>query len=162
MTTLFPGVCIAIGESVITLSPFGALKKGGSPYRAFVPGMFLGILPFGLMMPRNLLILGADLWQAVKFSSYRAVRIIKAGNFLERVESSISFVYVLPGITKLSLYLMAASMGIARPLGSGSIVVPPGLLLMALSAVLFQNRMKMDGFVWVYRFLCLSFQLVIP
>ncbi|MGI6238130.1 MAG: GerAB/ArcD/ProY family transporter [Christensenellales bacterium] len=157
--------CIAIGETVIAMALFGSLKKGDSSYRAYLPGVLLGALLFALTMLRDLLILGAELEQAAKFSTYMAVRIIKVGNFLERIESSISFIYVLLGITKLSLYLMAASMGIARLLKSANyrnVVVPTGLLMIAVSAITFKNLMEMYDFVWAYRFLNIPFQLLIP
>lgn len=156
---------IAVGETMIVLSLFGYLKKGESPYKIYVPGILLGVLLFTLVVLRNLFILGADLEQAAHFSTYMAVRIIRIGSFLERVESTISFIYILLGITKLTLYFSAASMGIAKLLrvpDHRRLLVPSALIVLALGSMVFKNVMEMYDFVWVSRFLSMPFQVLIP
>ena len=156
---------IAVGETVMVMVIMGNLKKGRSPFGVYLPGILIGVLLFALIILRNLFILGPDLEQAAKFSTYMAVRIIEVGSFFERIESSISFIYILLGITKMTLFLSAATMGIARLLKVSDykrLLLPVGLLVLAVSAVVFNNVFEMYELVWLYLYFALPFQVLIP
>jgi hypothetical protein len=78
--------------------------QGKSAYKIYLPGVLMRVGLFALIILRNFFILGPDLEAAAKFSTYMAVRIIEVGSFFERIESSISFVYILLGVTKMTLF----------------------------------------------------------
>lgn len=156
---------IAVGETVMMTAILGSRKKGRSAYGIYLPGVLLGVGLFALVILRNIFILGPDLENAAKFSTYMAVRIIEVGSFFERIESSISFVYILLGITKMALFLSGAAMGSARLLRSGDykkLLVPTGLLALAVGALVFNNAFEMFDLVWVYQYAAIPFQLLIP
>ncbi len=157
--------CIAVGEAVMTMVAMGNLKEGKSPYKVYLPGVLTGVALFALVILRNISILGPDMEQAAKFSTYMAVRIIAVGSFFERIESSISFIYILLGITKMTLFLSAAAMGIARLLKIADykrLLLPVGLLVLAVSTVVFNNAFEMFELAWIYRYFALLFQVLIP
>lgn len=156
---------VAIGDTVMTMALLGALKKDESSYKIYLPGILIGIGIFALILLRNLFILGADLDLAAQFPAYMAMRAIRVGSFFERVESFISFVYILIGITKLTVCILAGTMGVARLLKSSDykkLIVPSALLMLAIGATVFKNVMEMFNFVWVYRYLSIPFQILIP
>lgn len=156
---------IAIGDTVVALALMSYVKKGSSSYKVFLPGILIGIILFTLIMLRNLVVLGPELEEAAQFSTYMAIRVIRIGNFLERVESSISFVYILLGITKMVLYITVAAMGAAHLLKSPNykkLVFPSSLFILAIGSIVFKSTLEMYDFVWAYRFLALPFQLIIP
>ncbi|HWS43465.1 MAG TPA: endospore germination permease [Pseudoflavonifractor sp.] len=156
---------IAVGETVIVMTILGNLKKGESPYKVYLGGVLTGVALFTLVLLRNILILGPDMEQAASFSTYMAVRVIGVGHFFERIESSISFTYILLGITKMALFLSAASMGIARLMRVSDhrrLLVPASLLVLAAGTVVFGNIFEMFDLAWASRYFVLPFQVLIP
>ena len=156
---------IAVGEAVMAMMMMGHLKKGKSPYGVYLPGVLMGVVLFALIILRNVCILGPDMEQAAKFSTYMAVRIIDVGSFFERIESSISFIYVLLGITKMTLFISAAAMGAAWLLKVSDykrLLLPVGLLVLAVSALVFNNVFEMYELTRIYRYFALPFQILIP
>jgi spore germination protein KB len=152
-------------ETILVLVLFGSFQKGGSPYKAYFGGVLLGSVALTLVVLRNLLILGPDLLMAASFPSYMAVRIIRLGSFLERLESIISFNLILMGVTKISLCLSSASMGVAQLFNVQDhkrLVIPVSFLVLALSSVLFESMPELIGFIKAYRVYALPFQLFIP
>lgn len=156
---------IVVGESVIVMAVLGKREKDNSAYKICLPGLFLGILLFTLVIIRNILILGIDLENSAKFSTYMAVRIIRLGSFFERIESSISFVYILMGITKMVLFLSAGAMGISKLLhvpDYKKLLLPTGIIVLPSSIVVFKNVFEMFDRVWVYCYIAPVFQMLIP
>lgn len=152
-------------ESVLVLALFGSFRKGDSPYRAYFGGILLGCIALTLVILRNLLILGPDLLREASFPSYMAVRLLSLGDFLERLESIISFNLILMGVTKISLCLSCASMGVATLFNvreHKNLVMPISLLVLALSSVLFESMPELIEFIRAYRFYALPFELLIP
>lgn len=157
--------CIAIGETMMVMALFGYTKREQHPARIYLPAFFAGVIIFALIILRNLLVLGPALEQEAQFSTYMTARIIKMGSFLDRVESSISIVYILLGITKLTVFLTAASMGTARLFKEQDykrFLLPTGLLILSVGALVFNNVMEMYEFVWVYSYLAIPFQVILP
>lgn len=156
---------IAVGETALVMVIVGRLQKGANPYKTYLIGVLLGICLLALVILRNVLILGPVLEREAKFSTYMAVRIIDIGSFFERVESMISFNLILLGFTKMPAFLLASSMGAARLLkveNEKRLLVPMGLLALALCAIIFKNTFEMYEYARVYWLCALPFQLLIP
>lgn len=156
---------ISFGETVLAMTIFGNLKQGESPYKAYFTGFIGGMLILGFILIRNLLILGPEMIQIVKFASYMAARIIHFGSFFERIESLISFNLILLGLTKIALCLTAASLGIAKLLKIENFTrlsLPVCFLVLALCSLIFKNMFEMFDFAKIYGFLAIPFQFLIP
>lgn len=156
---------VSLGEVVFALVLFGAVKKGGSSYKTYLWGLSLGTLFLLLSVLRNLLVLGPDLYAAADYPTYMAVRVISLGNFFARFESLISINYILLTLTKTALFLSAAAMGLSRLWGVENhkkLVMPAGLLTLALCSVILSGLPDMLRFIAAYRFWALVFQLLIP
>lgn len=156
---------IAIGDLVALLTVTNHLKGSKSPYKVFLPGVLIGVLLFAIIILRNLFILGPSLDESAQFSTYTAARVIHIGNFVERVESTISFVYVLLGITKLAVYLSAVSIGVSKLLRVNrykKLLVPVALCSLALGTSVFNNALEMFDAVWSYPYYAIVIQTGVP
>lgn len=156
---------IAVGETVLVLSCMGKLRRKNSPYKAYIWGVIFGVFLGGIVLIRNLMILGADMEEATKFSSYTAVRVIELGSFFERIESIISFNLILMALTKVALALSAAARGAAKLVNVKNrryLLTPVFLLTIALCSILFKNMPEMFDFAIIYPIFAFPFQILIP
>ena len=99
------------------------------------------------------------------FPSFNMARTIHIGEFLSRIEGSISVNLVLAGITKISVCLICAAKGISSLFQIKNfkhMILPMALLAMALSAILYKNIIEMFAFLKYYNIYAVPFQLFIP
>lgn len=152
-------------ETVLFLGVASAVKKEDSPYRIYIKAIVIAGAVLLVVIVRNLQILGPASVQARYFPSYTAVRIIEVGDFMSRIEGVIAMNFVLTGIVKITLSLLVAAKGTARLFGLSDyrqIVMPVGILAVALSAIVYDNTMQMFAFLPIYQFYALPFQVGIP
>lgn len=157
---------IAFGETVLALAAFGAMKPGEKPFKAYGIGIGIGALILLCATTRNILVLGREMLEYTIFPSYVAVRVISIGNFIDHLESVISFVLILMGITKVAICLRAASMGAKKLLKTQvpvkHVVIPMAMLAVAISVTNFTNMQELLDFSEAYRYYSLLFVLLIP
>lgn len=152
-------------ETVLFLFFGHALRKEYSSYRIYVISSLLGFLILWIIVVRNILVLGPEMMSAVYFPSFTAARIISVGSFLTRIEGTISMNFILSGVVKITLCLIAASIGTAGLLGVENyktLVVPVGMLIFALCMINYPSILDMMAFIEVYQYYAIPFQLVIP
>lgn len=152
-------------ETVIFLGLAGSFQKKANPYKMFLYSLIITTVTFLLVFIRNLSLLGATIMSLNYFPSFSAARIIEVGDFLARIESSISTNFQFAGIVKTACCLLAASKGMAslfdldhcRP-----IVLPMAMLALALGAIAYKNTMDMIAFLAYYPYYAFPFQVAIP
>ncbi|MEA4969437.1 MAG: endospore germination permease [Candidatus Pelethousia sp.] len=152
-------------ETVIFLGLAGSFEKKDNPYKLFLYALSIILLIFIIVFLRNLTLLGNTLNSLNYFPSYVTVRIIGIGDFLARMEGSISSNFLLAGIVKIAACLLAASKGMAslfnmehyRP-----IVLPMGMLVLAICSILYENTMQMFAFLTYYPYYAFPFQVILP
>ena len=152
-------------ETVVFLGIADCVRKEDRPERIYLIGILLSAAILLVIILRNLFIFGPAVVAMEYFPSYTAVRIINIGDFLTRIEGSISINFMLAGITKIALCLITASRGMAALFGVKdwrSLVVPSGLLAVALASILYGNIMEMFGFIKYYPYYAIPFEIVIP
>jgi spore germination protein KB len=100
------------------------------------------------------------------FPSYEAVSRIKIGDFLQRIEVTVSFVFFFGVLTKSSVCLLVATKGISKMFNLKdyrSIVIQTGILMIYFAYTIFDNSMVMKYWaVKVYPFYAFPFQVIIP
>ncbi len=151
-------------ETVVFLGIADAVKKQTSPYKLYVYAAAFGALILLLVMLRNIELLG-ELTKIEYFPSYIAARIIDIGDVLTRIEGTISMNFIVSGVTKITLCLLVAARGIAHLIGVSSyrrILIPVSALALALSSALYNSAMQMFGFINVYPYYAMPFQVFIP
>ena len=157
---------IAFGELALVLSAFGSIKPGGKPIRAF--GIGIGIGTFMLLSTalRNGLVLGREMVDYTLFPSFVATRVISVGNFVEHLESVISFIQILVGITKTSICLRAAALGINKLLKNRfsvkHVMIPVAAAAALICIISFQNMKQLLEFAGIYKFYAAPFAIGIP
>lgn len=152
------------GETVMILGIADAVKKQISPYKLFINAAAFGALVLLFVILRNIELLG-NLTEIEYFPSYIAARLINIGDFITRIEGSISMNFIIAGITKITVCLLVAAKGIAHLLNISSyrrILIPVSMLALALSMMLYSSAMQMFGFMNVYPYYAMPFQVFIP
>lgn len=156
---------IAVGESIIILACVTNFKKGESPYKSYIFSLVFGVILTTLTVMRNQAILGPPLAGAAKFTSYVAMRIIRKGNFLERIESIVLFNLFVMGVTKIAISLFAGARSLSvlvKEKEYKHMLAPALLIVLSLCSVSFKNMQDMFNFAWVYVYLSVPLQFLIP
>lgn len=152
-------------ETVIFLCVGDVFSRDTKPRKTLMSALLITLLIFLLVFFRNLTVLGQPLMKITYFPSYVMARIIEVGNFLERIEGSISSNFLIAGILKISVCLLAVGKGVSSLIGSKdcrALVVPAGLLSLALCAILYSKTMEMFEFIRYYFYYAAPFQWIIP
>ena len=116
-------------------------------------GIFLGALLFSFVIfenivLRNLTLLGKKMIEVNYFPSFVTARVVEAGDFLSRIEGSISTYFLLAGIVKIAVCLLAASKGLKSLLtlqDYSAMVAPSALMAFALALLHVHSTMEMFG-----------------
>lgn len=133
--------------------------------RIFLQALGIILTIFLLVFVRNLVLLGRKMMEVNYFPSYVAVRIIELGDFLARFEGLISSNFLLAGILKISVCLLAAAKGLSVLFGFNRhrlMVMPAGILAMGICAIVYKNMMDMFLFLKYYPYYAFPFQVLIP
>lgn len=153
-------------ELVVFMMVFDSLGKPSSSYRVYLKALIIGGLIVALLAMRNIMILGAETLGAIYFPSYVAVSRINVGNFLQRLEISVTIVFLLTGFIKISICLLAATKGLSKLFGYKDyrfFVTPVGLLMVNLAYLIYGNIMEM--FEWareIWPYYAFPFQVILP
>ncbi|ERJ13290.1 GerAB/ArcD/ProY family transporter [Haloplasma contractile] len=141
------------------------LKQNTSYGKVFFISALIGGVTILLATLRNLLILGSHTTEVLFFPSFTANKIINIGDILERVEISISMVFLLSGLIKLSICLLVASKGVSKLFNFKEIkdiVTPVALLLLTLSCIIYESANEMVEWITVYPYYAIPFQIILP
>jgi len=152
-------------ETVLFLGMAGAIRKKDSPYKIYMYAILFGTMILLSIILRNLFVLGPAMISSNYFPSYTTARIVNVADFLSRIEGTISLNLILAGLVKITVCLMAASKGTARLFGIQDyrqVVMPVGLIALALCAIVYQNTMEMFAFIRFYPYYTLPFQIILP
>lgn len=152
-------------ETMLFLCMADYFGKQDNPYKMYLYSLAGGTVIFLLVILRNLTILGQALMKIEYFPSFVTARIISIGNILPRIEGSISTNFVLGGIMKIAICMIAAVKGVSHLFGieeTRRMIAPVGLLALALAATVYKSALEMFDFInyyWIYAF---PFQVMIP
>jgi spore germination protein KB len=152
-------------ETVVFLGVADCVRQEDRPAGVYLIGILLSAAILLVIILRNLFILGPAVVSVEYFPSFAAARIISVGDFLSRIEGSISINFMLAGVTKIAVCLIAASRGLACLFGVKDwkiLVLPSGLLAVALSSILYGNLMEMFAFVKFYPYYAIPFEIAVP
>lgn len=157
---------LPLGETFLFLGIADSLKKGDSPYKAYLYGiLFIGFSSL-LILPRNVLVLGPGMMEVTYYPSFAVGRIINPGDFFARIENMLSMNYIFTGITKITLCIVFVVKGIASLFKIPEyrkILAPICLLCLALSIISYHSVMDLFDFVKrYYPIYTIPFQILIP
>lgn len=158
-------LAMAFGDIVLFLTLGDSIKKSSSSYKIFLSSIIITIVLMLLVFLKNLCVLGQSTMEITMFPSYAAARMASLSVFFERVEAVISYYFVIAGITKISVCIIAAAKGSAKILKIHEYkktVMPVGLVVFAASMMLFDNTAQMFDFVNKYPYISLPLQIGVP
>jgi len=131
LTGAFSSFSFPFAETVLFIGIFSSLKTKKSPFKVFSWGILISGIIIIAVTIRNIGVLGNTLGNFY-FPSYEAVSMINIGDFLQRIEISVSFVFIFGVFIKSSICLLVASKGISKMFNLHdyrSIVIQIGLLM---------------------------------
>ncbi|WP_110954138.1 GerAB/ArcD/ProY family transporter [Anaerosinus massiliensis] len=155
----------AFGSTVLLLALTDSLEKKENPYKVYLYGIFFGTVILLFVFVTNVMFLGVPMLEKSYFPSYTMARLVNVGDFLSRVESIIYYNFLLTGIAKLAICLLAAIKGVETMFKTRK----RGWILLALSVVVlvagmkgFANANEVFSFVDIFQYYALLFQILIP
>ncbi len=152
-------------ETVLFLCLGDTLGREARSYKMFLWSLIAAAVLFLLVFFRNMTLLGQSLMSIILFPSYETARIIQVGGFIERIEGGISTNFLLAGILKVAVCLLAVNKGLVsifRLKNNNALVLPAGLLAIALGTILYHNTMEMFAGVDYYFYYAIPFQVILP
>lgn len=152
-------------ETAVLLGVFFSLKTKKSPYKVYFSGIIFSGIVIVLLTIRNTVILG-DMVGYLNFPSHVAVSRISVSEFLQRIEVSVAFIFVVCAFIKSSVCLYVASKGISKIFNLHdyrSVVIQIGLLMIFFSFTIYKNIMEMRYWAYnVYQYYAFPFQVILP
>ncbi len=152
-------------ETVLMMGALYTLKNKKSHRKVYFYGILIAGATIILLTIRNIMILGF-MRSRLYFSSHTAVAMIGIGEFLQRIEVTVSFTFAVGVFIKASVCLLVACRGISRVIGLRdyrSIAIQTGLLMTFLAYIVYKNTMEMfDWATKVYPYYALPFQVILP
>ncbi len=153
-------------ETILFITILGSLSKSGSSYKVYFLSLLIGGAIVTLIAVRNVLVLGAGDTSISYFASYSSTRLINIGNFLQRIEVTVSIVFITSAFIKCCVCLSAFTTGVASIFNIKDyhrIAAPLGLLMAIFSITVYKSTMEM--FEWAakfYVYYAIPFQIIIP
>jgi spore germination protein KB len=152
-------------ETVLLIGIFSALKTKKSPLKVYFWGILITVSIITIITIRNISVLG-NMLGSFYFPSYEAVSQISVGDFIQRIEVTVSIVFVFGIFIKSSICLLVACKGIGRIFklyDYRSIVIQTGLLMIYFSYTVYDNIMEMQYWAFkVYQYYAFPMQVVLP
>ncbi len=151
-------------ETVILISILFTLKTEKSARKVYLWGLVLAGTTIVVLTIRNVLVLGKSI-EMYYFPSYIVASDISVGDFLQRLEITVVFVFAVAAFVKTSVCLLAVCRGFQRLFNLNdyrSITIQVGLLMVYFSYIIFYNIMDMKDWVKVYPYYAIPFQIIVP
>ncbi|MDF2989052.1 MAG: spore gernimation protein, partial [Eubacterium sp.] len=152
-------------ETVLFLGVFSSLKTKKSPIKIYLLGTLISAFVIINITIRNIAVLG-NMLGSFYFPSYEAVSRINIGDFIQRIEVTVSIVFIFGAFIKAAICLMVACKGIGKVLNLKdyrSVTIQTGLLMAYFSYIVYDNIMDMKYWAFmVYEYYAFPMQVIIP
>lgn len=119
-----------------------AINEHQSTQKGFYLGTIAGGLILTIIIALSILVLGATITSLKIFPSYTLAKNISVGNFLQRVEMIMAFLWIITIFVRSFLYFYASVKGIAQILNIKDhrpLILPLGMISIVLSQIIHPN-----------------------
>ena len=161
----FSAFSFPFAETVLFTGVFCSLKTKKSPSKVYFWGIMISASIIIIVTIRNIATLG-NMLDSFYFPSYAAVSRISIGEFVQRIEVTVSIVFIFGVFVKSSVCLLVVCNGIGKMFNLvdyRSIVIQTGLLMIYFSYTIYDNSMDMKEWAFkVYPFYAFPMQVIIP
>ena len=150
----------------VAFLPLMSAVKNSNPYKTFLKGHFWSTVLLMIILLRNIFCIGPHLMVAEYFPSFTCAKIMEIGDFLSRIEGTISINLIIAGLTKTTIFLYSGSLGLAKliniPNKMDLITMPVCLFALTLCMISYTDALQMFGFLDFYAYYAFPFQIIIP
>lgn len=150
-------------ETIAMLSLMYSSSKTPSIKKVLLCSIGIGVLMLTVIFVRNLVIIGAPLMKESVYPSYQAARIVRFGDFISRIEGTISFNLIAAGITKTVVCVMFSAQcakEIFRLKSMKTMIIPAVIAVFILSISLGRISPDLLGINKYYTYYALPIQLI--
>ena len=151
------GAQIPIGfpfsETVLFAMIIPYVSGPGEVKKYLLAGGLVGGLLLTLVILRTLMVLGAEATSMLWYPVLEATRMINLFDFLQRIEALIIINWIGFGYAKITICFYAFVLGLAQWLNLRDykpLVFPSGVLMLALSLIIFDNYVEAIAFINVW------------
>lgn len=162
----FSTLSFPYAESIAFMGTLYCIERKNLLYKIYISSVIMAGIIMIVIALRNLFVLGGSVLSSLYFPAYLAVSKINIGDFIQRVEGSVSIVFAAGVFVKISLCLLAASNGIAKLFNLKdyrSVVIQTGLIMSYLAYFVYDSIMEMSYWATkIYKYYAFPFQIIIP
>lgn len=154
------------GEAMMFTVVLNNMRRKESPFKVYLVSSIVAILLLFIISMRNLLSLGVENFTSAYFPTFTSASLIEIQDFIQRIEITVTAIYIVAGIIKQVVCIYAACVGFAKVFNMKNyreIVAPVGLISMILSLIVFNNTAEI--FEWsknVYGYYAFPFEVILP
>ena len=153
-------------ETILLVGALGALTTKNSSYKVFLSGFFLAALFLMMIASFSLAVLGTEKYTTSYYPIFMATARIDVAQFLTRLELVVGVMFVVGGILKIAVCLLAACKGLAHALGFPDyrfLVTPVVLSIIPGAQWLVKSSIEIEkNATKVYSISDVLFQAVLP
>jgi len=155
---VLPAFAFPFGETVFFLSFLPFLTSPRKSPRPFALAVILIALLLTTVMIRNIIVLGPSEVSRASFPSLTAIQLINVGDFLQRMDPLIIFIWTFGVFLKLTVVFYVFTLGTSQILDLKDyrpLVLPTGLLLTFFAPTVYENFHQMLRFAartWPFYF----------
>lgn len=158
-------VALPFGEIIVLLTVAEKLQNGKKNFKVQMGSILLGVLYFLVISLRACAILTPELFKTVIFQNYKAVSMIKVSDFFERIESLVTFVYILTCIGNIAVFMTATAKSVKKVFNFDdykSLLLPLGAIALAIAISPFHDIVQVFEFVHIYDWFSMLPQIGVP
>lgn len=157
---------LPFAETVAFLGIAGCLQKKSSPYKIYNYSLLIGGVYLVTLAVRTILLLGPGNTDIQMFPIYIAARLIKIGDFFQRIELINAVVIVSCMFTKAAVYMFSITKGMSYILNIKDyrlLSSPLVFFTAAYSIVLYNNAVEMiEWAARIFPYYAIPFQIILP
>jgi len=156
---------LPFGEIIFSLGIADSLRSNGKTRRIYLGALAIGCVYLVITFIRICCTLGAEAMKITIFQNYKSISVLKISNFFDRIETFVTYIYILAGIALAAVAIIAACNGLKQLFRLPSyrtLLIPLVLLIFAWSIQTFDGILQTLDFMKRYVFYAFPFQTILP
>lgn len=153
-------------ELVVFLMLIPFVNEQNKVLHSLLWGSVIGGLVLILVTTLSILVLGSELTSRTFYPSYELAKKIHVGDFLERIESLLTGIWLITIFFKITVYFFSTVLGLAQILRLTSLrplILPLGLILIPMSLIISPNIVYFNHVVAkIWPFYDFAYSVVLP
>jgi spore germination protein KB len=153
-------------ESVVFLLVFPAFKTAVSPYKIFLPGVYVGGIILILISTVGVLTFGPNYSGIIYYPVYELLSVFKIGTFISRMEVLTAGIVCISYFLKIAILLFGSCKGFAYILKTNDyrlFAFPVALMMVNFNLFSFNDLRAFKDFnITSWPFITLFFEIIIP